>query len=441
MIIEPIAYQYFNQQASIITQDGSVFLYKAIDENFNNSNYNSDEFARATASNLNDLRINTFLKDISDPYIIFADGFNIPQFSKLKYDQHTVDYLNKHGLKIFLTELLVKYLGPRKYISKFDDLTVKLNEFNLHDVRFELDNKSLLEIKSLQLDSINDLIKNNNLTNVTVYTIEDNVNDIFSQIYPNIKFICKDLFLSFELPRFMEGHKPPELKQISKKFLCHNWRYSPSRHLLMSFLVNFDGNYSWYHKGNFDNLQKGIHFNLCDLSEIELINKGIENLNLVSPLNLDLDIKTTKTIQGQISDLLLIPERQIPQFISPNIYQDIFCVVVNECEFTEPTANISEKTLYAIKNKKPFILAAAPKSLNYLKKYGFKTFSEFWDEGYDLEINHQARLEKIFELIKHIDSFSIDQLRIINQELMPVIEYNYNRLIELTNSKDWPEFT
>jgi hypothetical protein len=101
---------------------------------------------------------------------------------------------------------------------------------------------------------------------------------------------------------------------------------------------------------------------------------------------------------------------------------------VTETRFAQPTANYSEKVYNAIFYKKPFILVAPPKTLQYMKEEGFRTFSDFWDESYDdIEI-HQDRLFTIFNLIDQLNKKPIDELRNIYRQMIPILEHNYNLL-------------
>jgi hypothetical protein len=76
-------------------------------------------------------------------------------------------------------------------------------------------------------------------------------------------------------------------------------------------------------------------------------------------------------------------------------------------------------------------LVAPPKSLEYLHLLGFKTFNEFWDESYDDELDHEARLKKIFRLIDNIDSYQIDDLQMLYEKMKGIIEHNFNMLSTL----------
>jgi hypothetical protein len=91
----------------------------------------------------------------------------------------------------------------------------------------------------------------------------------------------------------------------------------------------------------------------------------------------------------------------------------------------------SEKVINAMKAGRPFIVASSVGTLAYLRQHGFKTFSEFWDESYDDETNHELRLQKIIELVDYIDSMSIDELKILYSKIKPTIEYNFRWLKEI----------
>jgi len=76
--------------------------------------------------------------------------------------------------------------------------------------------------------------------------------------------------------------------------------------------------------------------------------------------------------------------------------------VVLETLFDDQRHHLTEKIFRPIACGQPFILAATPYSLDYLKSYGFKTFNNFIDESYDAVIDPLARLNKIVSLMKDI---------------------------------------
>ena len=81
----------------------------------------------------------------------------------------------------------------------------------------------------------------------------------------------------------------------------------------------------------------------------------------------------------------------------------------------------------------PFVIAGAPNCLKYLKELGFKTFDRWWDESYDQEEDHEKRLLKILEVVDYIDSLSIENLKLIHDEMSEVLNYNYQNFMSINN--------
>jgi hypothetical protein len=83
----------------------------------------------------------------------------------------------------------------------------------------------------------------------------------------------------------------------------------------------------------------------------------------------------------------------------------------------------------------PFIMIAAPGSLKHVQDTGFKTFSEFWDESYDLETDHKIRFEKIMSVIKFIASWTEEQRIEFTHKIKDIVEYNVNHLNTMPNKE------
>lgn len=82
--------------------------------------------------------------------------------------------------------------------------------------------------------------------------------------------------------------------------------------------------------------------------------------------------------------------------------------VVLETVVDSSKIHLTEKILRAIACAHPFVLAAGPGALKYLRSYGFQTFNKFWDESYDDEPDTLLRLEKIIYSMKQIQNLSPD---------------------------------
>jgi hypothetical protein len=87
---------------------------------------------------------------------------------------------------------------------------------------------------------------------------------------------------------------------------------------------------------------------------------------------------------------------------------------------------LTEKTFKAIALEMPFVLVAPAGSLSYLREYGFRTFADVFDESYDEENDDIVRIEKVTQLLKHLNNLSATERHKIHQACLPIVEYNYN---------------
>lgn len=85
-------------------------------------------------------------------------------------------------------------------------------------------------------------------------------------------------------------------------------------------------------------------------------------------------------------------------------YESTNIEVVLETLFDDLRLHLTEKTLRPIAMGQPFILAGTYGSLKYLRDYGFKTFSDCWDESYDMMTDSFDRMNKITDVMSNIAS-------------------------------------
>jgi hypothetical protein len=112
-------------------------------------------------------------------------------------------------------------------------------------------------------------------------------------------------------------------------------------------------------------------------------------------------------------------------------YRDFFIEVVCETYTSGFTFFPTEKTIRPILGLTPFIVFGPQGYLSNLRsRYGFKTFSAWWDESYDDTQNYE-RVQKMYSLIDHIDSLSDTELTAMYNDMSEVLEYNHNRLNEI----------
>ena len=135
-------------------------------------------------------------------------------------------------------------------------------------------------------------------------------------------------------------------------------------------------------------------------------------------------------------DFKLIDQELIYQFQDNNFsstasadynYEDFVnseISVVLETVFDGSRIHLTEKTLRPIACGHPFILAAGPGSLEYLRNYGFRTFAPWIDESYDTEINSVKRMEKIIQAMKQIQNLQGSALEIFSKSIKEIADYN-----------------
>jgi hypothetical protein len=98
--------------------------------------------------------------------------------------------------------------------------------------------------------------------------------------------------------------------------------------------------------------------------------------------------------------------------------------IVGETKYGVPTANFTEKVLNPMKLYRPFIVAAPPYTLEYIKNLGFKTFDRWWSEDYDSIENHTERLNAIFNIIEDLEKKSLDEMKNILKEMKDILNWN-----------------
>jgi hypothetical protein len=105
--------------------------------------------------------------------------------------------------------------------------------------------------------------------------------------------------------------------------------------------------------------------------------------------------------------------------------QDSLVYVPTETVYFGERLHITEKTFKAIALEMPFVLVAPAGSLEYMRSYGFKTFSDVFDESYDLETDDVKRIEKVAKLLKDLDSLSPSERLKIHFQCLPIVIHNY----------------
>lgn len=363
------------------------------------------------------------------PYQIYTGNKRITAYDNLTLSQDAVDKLNQIGLVIYLYEPICAYDvkvkdDPAKYTERY------YSEFSEH--------VNLNNIRSEELDSIIEFKDRNKLTNVRVHTCEYDINKYYPYYADKLTLVTDDIFLKTEHPQ--RPAYPAEYEKrrdFTHKFLSLSYRYTYHRHLLSCYLAQTDNALmSWVFKCDLPHVEKSVWHDFGsiknkNLKTYENLKNGLTLLNDKVPLNLDYAVADPNLITDHYHKLVWPSGENLT---NPNIhtiepfYSKIFCEVVGETRFAQPSANFSEKVYRPMFYSRPFVVAAPPYTLQYMREQGYKTFGDFWDESYDTTECHEDRLLKIFGIIDYINSLSIDECIEMYEKMMPIIKHNLDKV-------------
>ncbi len=379
----------------------------------------------------------------TNPYFIYMYNQEVRGLESITHDEQTVEYLNKEGVDIYLFEPLCSYkAGATQFYPPYGTKHTLLfySEFHYDHV------KNGKNLRSDELDSIVEYIDRNGLCNVTVHTCDYNVENFYKFYENKFKLVCDDLFLKyFDTNEFEPNSDDEVTSNFSRKFISMNWRYAPHRQLICAYLANFNDVYmTWYFKADLGNVSIEPWYGMHEWIQKnpDVFNKmitGFRDLNNRTPYTLDLDVKeptsiTHKYLKNMFPSGVIFDYKKEKYGDNKDriktFYNDVFCDIVTESRFAQPTANYSEKVYRPMFYKKPFIMVGPPHTLQYMKEQGFRTFDEFWDESYDIMEDHESRLFAIFKLIDQISKMSIGELKELYQKMLPIVEHNRKLLLE-----------
>ena len=340
------------------------------------------------------------------PYFIFT-GMEYINLETLKNHSTIIEALKKQPVHFYLYEPVIYNIEDQPYNLGY------YSEFH------NLDNSKL---RVVELDRLVQFSKETGVRFV-VHTCDYNLKKLYGKKYNYLTIVVDDIFIKTNSRPFL--YKPHKEK-IKKHFWATNTRYTPHRHMVMNYLADKSGNYSWRFDANIKLLEKSHKWIEKKHLPWDFMLKNDQILNN-SNFYIDHELDKISVVDYNQSNTpadIGLPKNA--NFF--NSMAECFCAVVTETRFAQPTANFSEKVLNAAETQTPFILAAPPRTLQYLRDLGFKTFGNFWDESYDLEENHSKRLAKIFKTIDYINSLSLNECKKLRREMKPILIHNFTIL-------------
>lgn len=114
--------------------------------------------------------------------------------------------------------------------------------------------------------------------------------------------------------------------------------------------------------------------------------------------------------------------------VNYSFFKKSFVYIITETVADYPYPYFTEKTWKAFMYKMPFMLVGSKDSLTQLRFFGFKTFTGFWDEGYDTLECAADRVDKIVENLKMLSMLSQTDIDNLYKEMLPILNYNQTHL-------------
>lgn len=292
-----------------------------------------------------------------------------------------------------------------------------------------------LTIKGTKLiDLLDELCLKNNWDKSKFKFFTGNV--IQDQVWPHIeKKPAWDAFLSL---LHIQRDKRISDKKIGKKFGCYIVNSSWPRLWISAYLYR-------YHKRDTDqtflrNLKNPGHAINLDLDTLCFkfsSTKNVEQLDLetIAYFLQNIPIIKEKTIWDESIHFSSVEDTN--EAVSDTIldwYNYIFVDIICETFFSGNVFRPTEKTARSLATKTPFIIMGCPNSLSNLKKIGFKTFSNYWNEDYDW-LEGAPRVLAIKSLIDDISKKSIVELNKMSKDMEKILQHNQQLYFNLTDEK------
>jgi hypothetical protein len=220
--------------------------------------------------------------------------------------------------------------------------------------------------------------------------------------------------------QFLAGLQAPAERTLEKTYISFN-RLTSNRRMYRSLLINElyknnlleHGHVSYSHHcpddGAFDdNLRQGVPEYKFDPAYIE---DAITNIGKIPELRIDF---AGQDIPNQ--SMLLSPMTELMKS---------FVFLVTETCYFQTKTHLTEKIFKPIVLRMPFILTGCAHNLAYLRSYGFRTFGDFWDEGYDSIEDPVLRLQAIVKIIKQLATMSAAEQKTMLLDMQSILEHNY----------------
>jgi hypothetical protein len=180
-----------------------------------------------------------------------------------------------------------------------------------------------------------------------------------------------------------------------------------------------------------DKTIQSYHCNVTDPYHREYI--GIEDLMFMG-YNVDVAYNHIKAGPIELDEINSFPILQPANINILKFYPKFFVEIVNLTFFSGNTFYVDEKIWRPMLALTPFMVQGPANLIKNLRRIGFKTFHQWWDEGYS-EDPDDCQVSCMLKNIERLSHLSIWELQAMYQDMMPTLEHNRNLLLSLTKEQ------
>jgi len=201
------------------------------------------------------------------------------------------------------------------------------------------------------------------------------------------------------------------------------WWYMYDKHLNNKFKCSHDhfGSY-FYKKHDFLYLNKQPREHRVKLYN-KLLKENVLSNSLYTFLGLDKPVRLTQEHELPWVDAKNYPKYGMDQDITEQPYVDTVCSIVSETNDNDTDVFMTEKIWKPIMAQHVFVVHGNHLYLQKLREIGFKTFSSYFDESYDLENDRDKKIDKIVSLCKKLKEVDWQD---IYRQTIALRQHNYN---------------
>jgi len=120
--------------------------------------------------------------------------------------------------------------------------------------------------------------------------------------------------------------------------------------------------------------------------------------------------------------------------IDPSIYNDSWYSLAVETNKHNDVWMFSEKEAKPIMAKRLFAMVGGAGQIVALKKLGFESFGEVFDESFDDESDEDKRFKKLMDSMQHLAQ---EDPAKVYEKIKPILEHNYNHFISRHWNRDF----